>query len=98
MVAEGRSELLVVKLSDQWVSDEVRLGNELDLDAEVERVPCHQAQFNGAFVGFLMFVKHFKVDVCYSTQGQKPDDMLSTSSLVSQPRRQSPSSDFDDRD
>lgn len=42
MVAEGRSELLVVKLSDQWVSDQVRLGNELDLDAEVERVSCHE--------------------------------------------------------
>jgi hypothetical protein len=28
------------------VSDRVRLGNELDLDAEVERVPCHEVRFN----------------------------------------------------
>ena len=49
MVTEGRSEFLVVELPDQWVSNQMRLGNEFDLDAEEERVPCHGVCFGWIF-------------------------------------------------
>jgi hypothetical protein len=55
MGAERRSEFLVVKPSAQWVSDYVRFGNELDLDAEVERMPCHDDHVNVAFVNSFIY-------------------------------------------
>ena len=50
MGAERLSEFLIVKPSVQGVSDFVRFGNELDLDAEVKRVPCHEGRVTVAFV------------------------------------------------
>ena len=39
---EGIGEHLIVKLSDHSILDYARLGNDLDLDTEVEEGPCHK--------------------------------------------------------
>jgi hypothetical protein len=53
--------------------------------------------FSVVLVNSLLVVKHFKMYVSCYTEGQKSDNMLSITSLISQPRRPSLDPNFGNR-
>ena len=80
--AKGHSKQFIVELSTQWMSDHLRLRNELDLDTKVEGVSCHGVCFEAVFVSLQCLGR-----VLYHTGGQKSDKEVYMAASEAQPHR-----------